>query len=528
MKYPDSARIDALGRTGGGCLFHGGLKGLEKESLRVNPDGSLALTPHPERLGSTLTHPYITTDYSEALLEFITPPTPEASETLAFLDEVQRFTYANIDDEMLWAASMPCRLGNDEDIPIALYGRSNIGHMKHVYRRGLGHRYGRRMQTISGVHFNYSLPRDFWPAWKELFGLDLPLPAVRNKAYFGLIRNFHRLGWLVPYLFGASPAICSSFLEPGMEDLLPGAMNQDGHTVYLPWATSLRMSDIGYRNKAAQAALGISYDNLDAYVASLTHAIETPWEPYTRIGVKVDGEYRQLNDHILQIENEYYSFIRPKQLARSGEKPTRALQRGGVEYIEVRALDVSAFDPLGVNLPELHFLEVFLALCLLSDSPLIDADEQAHIDHNQTLVAIRGREPGLRLQRAGGEVALSDWALEVLDAMTPIAELLDECEGDRRYRDTLDRQREVARHPETAPSARMLDEMRANNESFFEFALRKSEEHRRDALARPLDEARAAFFREAASKSLADQRAIEEADELSFDEFLARYFAQTL
>ncbi len=104
----------------------------------------------------------------------------------------------------------------------------------------------------------------------------------------------------------------------------------------------------------------------------LTRAISTPHPPYEALGVKVDGEYRQLNANILQIENEYYSFIRPKRVAASGERPTRALLRAGVEYVEVRALDVSAFDPVGVNQNKLRFLEAFLALCVLKDSPPID------------------------------------------------------------------------------------------------------------------------------------------------------------
>lgn len=525
MQYPETATLDALGRTEG-CLFHGGLKGLEKESLRVSPEGGLARTEHPEGLGSTLTHPFITTDYAEVLLEFITPPHSDARATLDFLHDVQRYAYANMNGELLWATSMPCKLGRDEDIPIALYGSSNVGRMKHVYRRGLGHRYGRRMQTISGVHFNYSLPDHFWPAWRDLFGGKDP-ETVKNAAYFGLIRNFQRLGWLIPYLFGASPAVCSSFLEAaGVE--LPGVQLADSHTAYLPYATSLRMSDIGYRNKAAQAALDVSYNDLDSYVASLTHAIDTPWPPYSKMGVRNGDDWQQLNDHILQIENEYYSFIRPKNITRSGEKPTLALKRRGVRYIEVRALDVSAFDPAGVNLTELYFLEVFLAFCLLSESPPISAAEQAEIDENQTRVATRGREPGLQLRHNGQDVELRAWADEALEAMTPVAEILDRCEPDRRYSAALAAQREVAADPERTPSARVLREMSENEESFFEFAMRKSQEHRDAYLAEALPADRERFFREAAERSLAEQRAIEAADTLSFEEYLERYFSQTL
>ena len=142
-------------------LLKGRLMGLEREALRVAPDGYISQVPHPAALGSALTHPLITTDYSEALLEFITPPLPDAEATLQGLDEIHRFVYPRIGDELLWSASMPCILAGEASIPIADYGRSNRGQMKHVYRRGLAWRYGRIMQVIAGIHFNFSLPDDF-------------------------------------------------------------------------------------------------------------------------------------------------------------------------------------------------------------------------------------------------------------------------------------------------------------------------------------------------------------------------------
>ncbi len=299
-------------------LLVGGKKGVEKESLRVSRDGKIAQTPHPAVLGSALTNPHITTDYSEALLELITPPFTEIDETLKFLSQVHQFIYGKLDDEMLWATSMPCLLEGESSIPIASYGTSNVGKMKHVYRRGLEYRYGRTMQAIAGVHFNYSLPERFWPVFQDMENNSKALKDFVSDCYFGLIRNFQRQGWLIPYLFGASPAVCRSFFnEP------PSGFDEFGAgTYYQPYATSLRMSDIGYKNKA-QADLGISYNNLEDYVRGLTQAIETPDPEYARVGVVVNGEYRQLNANILQIENEYYSFVRPKQVAVCGNPRAR-------------------------------------------------------------------------------------------------------------------------------------------------------------------------------------------------------------
>jgi glutamate--cysteine ligase len=386
----------------------GSLIGVEKESLRVTGNGDIAQTPHPQALGSALTHLYITTDFSEALLEFITPPYADLHDALGCMNDIHRFVYANLgDDELLWASSMPCKVVGDESVPIAEYGSSNVGTMKNVYRRGLSHRYGRLMQAISGVHFNYSFPEALWPMYQKLLGNTEPTQQFKSAGYFALIRNFQRQGWLVPYLFGSSPVVCKSFLG---EDPT-GFRDFDGGSWYMPHATTLRMSDIGYKNKS-QAGLCISYDEVDAYIESLTRAIETPSAEYEAIGVVVDGEYRQLNANILQIENEYYSFIRPKRVAHSGEKPTVALARRGVEYVEVRALDVSAFDPGGINEDQMRFLEAFLIFCLLRDSDPISDQDRLDIEHNQQAVAARGREPGLVLRRRGRDVALQDWAEE--------------------------------------------------------------------------------------------------------------------
>ncbi|HET7587353.1 MAG TPA: glutamate--cysteine ligase [Gammaproteobacteria bacterium] len=498
-----------------------GLEGIEKESLRVTPDGRIARTPHPRALGSTLTHPAITTDYSEALLEFITPPQAGAAATLAALCDIHSVVYRELGDELLWATSMPCAVEGDAGIPIADYGTSNIGMMKHVYRRGLGWRYGRVMQTISGVHFNYSVPVDFWPAFQDHEERSDALQAFTADAYFGLIRNFQRYGWIVPYLFGASPAVCKSFLQGARHDF----EEFDDYTWFEPYATSLRMSDIGYKNKS-QAHLNICYNSLEDYVGGLGRAISTPEPDYERIGLVVDGEYRQLNTNILQIENEYYSFIRPKNIAESGEKPTLALKRRGVRYIEVRALDVNAFDPLGVSVEQLDFLEMFLIFCLLTDSPFTSQPEREAINRNQARVTRRGRQPGLRLEDGGGFRTLQDWGREILDAMAPIADLLDGQAGGNTYRQVLADQRAAVEDPEITASARVLAEMTANEEPFFSFALRMSKQHRDYFLKRDVAPELLAQFRRTAEQSLAEQAKIEASDSLSFDEFLRRYFAQ--
>ncbi len=519
-----SARLECLLRDGQQHLLRGGLKGLEKESLRVSVDGRIAQTPHPAALGSALTHPHITTDYSEALIELITPPFAEPEVTLGFLGDLHRFVHQRLEDELLLATSMPVGLAGDASIPIARYGHSNIGLMKQVYRRGLAYRYGRTMQSIAGVHFNYSVNEALWPVLQDLEGnRDEPRHYI-DDAYFGLIRNVHRYGWLLIYLFGNSPALCKAFFQ-GRESLIPRFAAFNSNTLYRPYATSLRMSDIGYRNDN-QTRLDICFNAIDDYCASLEAAINQPYPPYEAIGVKVDGEYRQLNANILQIENEYYSAIRPKQITHSGEKPTLALKKRGVRYVELRALDLLCFDPAGIALDELRFLETFILFCLLTDSPPLSTDDKAECNNNSLSVACCARTPGFTLFQSGRTVSLRQWADAILDQLEPIAGLLDQDRPSQPYLASIKRHRPAVSDPEQSLSARVLQEMRAHGETFAEFAMRLSREHAAHWQHQPLTAQRTQAFVQEAENSWRQQRQIEADDRVGFDEFLMSYSNQ--
>jgi len=514
-------RLSALINMGQPEVLQGGRKVVEKESLRVTPDGHLVQTPHPRSLGSALTNEHITTDYSESLIELVTPAFTATWELLQYLLDLHQFVYRHLGNELLWATSMPSAIERDSDIPLAQYGSSHIGRMKTIYRNGLGLRYGRMMQAIYGVHFNYSFPMTFWEAYAAIRESRDTGSAFISASYFDLLRNYRRYGWIVLYLFGVSPVVCKSFLKGRDFELEDFTAN----TAYEPYATSLRMSDVGYRNRN-QAGLSVSVNSLEEYVRDLSHAIATPHPPYEALGVKVDGEYRQLNANILQIENEYYSFIRPKRVARSGERPTKALQRAGVEYVEVRALDVSGFDPVGVNQNKLRFLEAFCALCLLKESAPIGDSEQATLDQNHITVARRGREPGLTLWREGKSVPMREWARELLDSMTGICEVLDRGDASRPYAHALAAQAAKINDIALTPSARLMAELTSSGESFFDLALRMSMTHKGYFLdLYAPNDARLGEFAHAAEESLSSQRNIEQRDTGTFEEFLARYFA---
>ncbi|PIE01377.1 MAG: glutamate--cysteine ligase [Thiothrix nivea] len=500
--------------------------GLEKESLRVNPDGYISQTAHPAEFGAALTHPWITTDYAESLLELITPPQKRATAALDFLLDVETFVYQQLqNDELLWTTSMPCIIGGEDDIRIAEYGSSNAGRMKHIYRQGLARRYGKIMQVIAGVHFNYSIAETFWPIWHQFEAEpQLSLREFRDQRYMGQIRNLQHFGWLIIYLFGASPAICQSFLNGKAPSETMRSFNH--RTVYEPYGTSLRMGNIGYTNsKEHETGIHVCYDSVDSYTRSLRCAINKPFADYEKIGVKVGGEYRQLNANILQIENEYYSTVRPKQILQGFEKPVDALAERGIRYVELRSVDVNAFHPAGLTKNQLSFLEVFMHFCLLQDSDLLCGDAKKAIDHNHYLVAHRGRDPELKLDRRGEPVLLKDWALDLLQAMQPVAATLDKAHESQRYAAAVDRQLEMVQNPGLTPSARVLDEMtRRGREDFFTFAQRKSQEHREYFLQRVLSDERQKQFEDMARTSIAEQQQIEAADEIDFDTFLTRYF----
>ncbi|MCK4710887.1 MAG: glutamate--cysteine ligase [Gammaproteobacteria bacterium] len=499
--------------------------GLEKESLRVSPEGSISQMSHPEAWGSALTHPQITTDFSEALAELITPPCNSVTEVIQSLDDIQNFIYRNLDNEILWATSMPCVVEGETGIPLAKYGFSNAAQMKTAYRRGLGLRYGRSMQVIAGVHFNYSFSDEFWKQYQVLINNSDDLQHFISEQYMGVVRNLLRYGWLVPYFFGASPAVCKSFLK-GKKTLL---QEFNDNTYYEPYATSLRMGDIGYQNtKEDLTGIKANYDSLDAYINSMQCAINTPYSGYQELGVKVDGKYRQLNANILQIENEYYSSVRPKQILQDDEKPSIALHKRGIAYVELRSLDVNAFDPHGINSDQLYFLEVFMLFCLLQESPALTQSEVKAIDENLLLVAHKGREPGLNLRRGDEEISLQDWASELCHNMKSVAYLLDSANYCDDYFSSVKSQFAAVYDPDLTPSARMLADMREHEEGFYHHAKRMSEHHYQYYKNHILSDEKIEFFKQMASDSLQKQSQIESEDNISFDTYLENYFNQNI
>lgn len=506
-------------------LLNGIQRGIEKESLRICEAGMLAQTPHPSGLGSALTNSAITTDYSEALMEFITPVSTGIDATLTTLADIHSYVYRHLGSESLWAASMPCIVSGDAGIPVAHYGSSNVARMKTVYRLGLGNRYGRTMQAIAGIHYNFSMPDDYWEASWQAEGSSGRKQDYITDRYLGLIRNFHRWSWLLIYLFGASPTVCASFMRGRGQEHALQSLDGDGNTLFLPHATALRMGGLGY-NSAAQRGLRVCYNTLDNYIQALKKAIMQPHADYAAYPAGADGDYQQLNTSLLQIENEFYSTIRPKRVAASGETPLAALQRAGIEYIEVRCLDVSPFLAEGIDADMMRFLDTFLLHCLTEDSPACNEHLQSLQDANLEAVVNRGREPGLMLDTESGAQPMAALANALMDALIRSAAALDASHGGDDYRLAVETQRAKISNAALTPSARLLAEMRERDMPFYRLALHYSKHWADHFRSRPLSAPKLAALDIESERSLAAQASLEENETQDFTAHLAAYYDQ--
>ena len=499
--------------------------GLEKESLRVNARGQLAKTPHPAALGAALTHTQITTDYSEAQLELITPKMQHSADALAFLTDLHTYIYQHLGEEILWSNSMPCVVKNEEEIPIAQYGSSNLGQLKHIYRQGLKMRYGSAMQIISGVHFNYSIQPELWQFFQAAVHSSEPLSKLRQQRYMGMVRNLLRLSWMIPYLFGASPAVCKAFVGKRTE----GMQTFDKHTLFDPAATSLRMGNVGYQNnKEIKTGLAISYNSLAAYVASLNEAVSTPYAPYQTIGIKqpAGAGYWQLNANILQIENEYYATVRPKHTTQQDEMSLLALHHKGIEYIELRSLDINTFAAAGITLKQLYFLEVLFLFCLFTESEALSENQQQQCSHNEIMTAHQGRDPKLLLQTDQKSLSVKDWGLEICQRIMPVAELLDRANGGQAYQQAVQNHQTMFLDREQTLSARVLDEMQRRGEGIVTMTMRRSQEYRNHFLKQSLSPTLLAKWDAVAQTSSREQQAMEDQDNMSLDDYMKKYFSQ--
>lgn len=495
-------------------------QGVEKEGLRVSTENSLSRLNHPIGLGSKLTHPFITTDYSENLLEYITKVYQDTDDLLLALKKMHCFTYHRLeDDEIVWPWSMPAIIPENEmDIKVAHYGSSNTGRLKELYRIGLGHRYGKSMQAIAGVHYNFSLDKSFWEKYKEVTSDKRELQEVINDGYFHLIRNYRRYSWVLSYLFGSTPVVDESFLKNKKHNLEKMGKNTFGK----PFATSLRMGGLGYTSNA-QNEISICYNKLSTYIETLEKARRHSYPAYEKIGLKDENGYKQLNTNLLQIDNEFYSTIRPKNVAKRDESALLALHRRGIEYIEVRLLDVNPFCDTGIDKDAILFLHLFLMTCLLLESPKIDSEECKRIDENFNLIVNEGRNPHLKLKDDEKDISVQDFLLKIFHELEKTLTLFSKAENYNEYSAALTRQKHKSLDVNYLPSSKILkliSDEKSVTEVIADFGRKYKNEHINIGLSHETQ----IEWNKYAADSIKDQEKLEEDDTLSFDEFLVSYF----
>lgn len=444
------------------------LHGLEKETLRTDPNGNLALTPHPKALGNKLTDPYITTDFSESQLEFITPPFPKIEQSIKFLEKLHKFTFENLENEFLWPFSMPNKLPKDEVIPIAKYGKTKEGQKKEIYRRGLALRYGKSMQTICGIHYNFSFNEDFWDALYEeyLSKAKTAKPGKQNfinESYLHIVRNFIRYRWLLVYIFGASPVHDSSYKCK--------KINQDESN-----AISLRQSRCGYSNPAK---IHITFNNFNQHLNDLRQAVKTPIKKYTELGIHKNGLQVQLNDHLLQISNEYYFPIRLKPSKKQSTDMLDGLTKYGVSYIELRMFDLDPFNRVGISANVLRFVHLFIIFCLCADSPFISQKELNNSNENQIMVALYGRRKRLLLKKDGTDISMNKWIKEILNMIKPFAKLVDKNYNKPVYGKTIKYYQKLIEHPEKLPANSLIRQFKKTKTDFIGYGIKKAKSNKK-------------------------------------------------
>ena len=489
-----------------------GKTGIEKESLRVF-QGKISQSKHFDSLGSALCNRYITTDFSEALLELITPPYESNIQTLEFLDNIHHFVTHNVEEDLLWPFSMPPLINSESKILIAEYGLSNQALFKRVYREGLSHRYGKLMQVISGLHFNYSLPEIFWTSIKDLYP-KYRTDELSSIIYFRTLRNLKKMNWLILLLFGASPFISKNFLHKD-----PGDFKKFKGSYYLPYATSLRMSDLGYQN-FNRSTLNASLNSLNEYTEALLYATRTESEEYRKIFDNNSNQYPQLNSNLLQIEDEYYSIARPKSNDLSNIRLLKKLKSSGVDYIEFRSLDLNPFHRSGIDLNTINFLEIFLLYCSLIPSPPITDEEIKELNKNDLKVAREGRRKGLKIIKEGKLVSLRDWAHNILDEMSVLSNISGQDNNN------LDHYKDIISNPGLSISGMLLDTLVEINISFQDMGIELAQTYKEEFLQlKPSENIYWDALKEEALASLKKQDNLEQNNTENFKEYLTKYFA---
>lgn len=510
--------IDLAWLTDRSDLLQNLRRGLEREALRINQQGCLAPTPHPDTLGAALTHRWMTTDFAEAMLEFTTPVKTDITILLQFLQDLHSHALRHLKGESLWPLSMPDLLGQEPHIALAHYGSSQLGRFKTLYRQGLQQRYGATMQCIAGIHYNVSFPPAFWLT-EPTESFSHHSQSCASTGYFRLIRNYYRFGWIIPYLFGASPVVAVNFLRSCKTTLPFESLSSE--IWGLPYATSLRLSDIGYNNRTLPFQPPLNH--LEDYLEGLQQLLQTPSPQFAQLGVTRSGTYQQLNTHVLQLENEFYCPIRPKATQRPEERPLKALRRSGVDYLEVRALDLNPFSPIGVDATQLRFLDLFLVWCALADPRVMTPQEFIQCQNNWQRICIAGRQPGQFVTvNSGQQRPLAEVGQALFAELQAIAPLFDKADPDKPYQGVCQQLAPAMSDPSLTLSAQLIALIKQENGNLQALGSTLAQGYRDTLMSQPLQCLTEQELAEEQQRSLAELRALEQCESLNFEQYLAQ------
>src|SRR5690625_2252980 len=289
------------------------------------------------------------------------------------------------------------------------------------------------------------------------------------------------------------------------------------------------MTGLGYQNKEAQAELQLCYNDLNTFLLRMRRAVTSVWPDYEKIGTHRNGDWVQLSNNILQIENEYYSNIRPKRNPIKGERPLSALANRGIEYIEVRCLDIDPYDPIGLSLESCYFLDTFLLFCVTEPSPFFAEGGFCQDSQNNFAKVVRaGRKPGLLLKDPdANEISLQEWGHEILNRMQPYAQALDESQGlNGVHQAALAAQKAKMLNTSACPSSRLLKDIESSGLSFVEFTLKQSQKQQTQLIREGLPTDVESHYVELARTSIKEQEEIDKQAQASnepFAEYLKRF-----
>ena len=364
--------------------------GIEREALRVDEKGKLAITKHPKIFGDKMKNPYITTDFSESQIELITPNFNSVSQTYDFLNALYDMTVLNIGSELLWPQSVPCNIPEDSEIPIAEYSDCDTCQEARRYREELLKKYGGKKQLLSGIHYNFSFEEEFIEKLYKEMNSPLSYKHFKDSIYLKVTRNYLTHRWLLIYLLGATPVFHESFVNTCTK--LQDRVDDESYTN--EGAISYRNGECGYKN---HVDLYPDYTSVKSYVQSLKQFV---------------------NEGSIQSYKELYSQIRPK--AKDNGRLLESLEEEGILYIEVRSIDNNPFEKGGISIEDLEFLHLFMIYCLIKEESASRLENwQEEANNNQRHIAQKGLM-NLWLSREGKSVRKVDWALEILDEMLMI------------------------------------------------------------------------------------------------------------